>query len=219
MKKAWYIFKEYYFIDLVVYGGVLTFIGIGASTDNNWSLKFYLIYFGLFIPLLVFLTGSLGLLKHEVWRPTIIKKKINLEPFTNFKMKGFKQSNNHLIGEIRGYCVCVGIEWESYQKKPDYYFRVLYNPMSLNRLLTLNEFIKFNDVLADNHYYINPNSIERSFSKKELSKYHYRDILRDINKMIDFLKSKDFYSINYDKWKDGFSKIDDLENEYLSQVY
>jgi hypothetical protein len=218
LKRVWYIFKEYYLIDVVIYGGVLTFIGIGASTDNNWSLKYYLMYFGVFIPLLVFLTGSLGLLKHEVWRPIIIRKRLDLVPFIDFKMKGFKYINNHLIGEIKGYSVCVGIKWESYQKKPDYYFKVLYNPMSLKRFMTLNEFIKFNNIIEDDAYYINPSSIERSFSKRELSKYHYNDILKDINKMIDFLKLKDLNSISYDKWKDSFSKIDDLESAYLSQV-
>jgi hypothetical protein len=52
--------------------------------------------------------------------------------------------------------------------------------------MTLNEFIKFNNIIEDDAYYINPSSIERSFSKRELSKYHYNDILKDINKMIDF---------------------------------
>lgn len=219
MSGFWNIFKQYFLIDLLVYGGFLIFVGIGVSNDNNWSLKYYLLYFGLFIPLLVFITGSFGLLKYEVWRPTKIRKKLALKPFTYFKNRNFKQFDRYLIGKINGYYVCVGIEWENYQKKPAYYYKVLYNPKSLGRFITLNEFIKFNNELETNSFYINPSSIEKSYTRREFSKLQHRDILKDINKMIDFLKMNELNSIDYNKWKLSLSTVDDLESEYLSEVY
>lgn len=219
MEKAWNIFKEYYLIDLLVYGGFLIFIGVGTSIDNDWPIKFYLLYFGCFIPLLVFITGSLSFLKYEVWRKYKIEKRLKFKPFSDFKIRGFKQFDRCLIGKINGYYVHVGIQWENYQKKPDYFFRVLYNPKSLGRFMKLNEFIKFNNELERDSFYVNPSCIENSFSKRELSKYQYRDILKDINKMIEFLKIKELNSIDYNKWEHSLSIVDNLESEYLAQAY
>ncbi len=124
--------------------------------------------------------GTINLLKYEYFRPKKINHFLNLSPFSNFKMNGFKQINNEFIGEINGYCVTVGIEWESYQKKPVFYFKILFNPLSLKRNLTFDEFINFNDVLLlDDNFFITLNRIENTFSKKELSKIQYKDLLKN----------------------------------------
>jgi len=170
------------------------------------------------MTLALLLFDTIDFLRYEYYRPRKINRLLKHNPFIDFEKKGFKKNNNQLIGQISGYCVCVGIEWEAYQKKPNYYFKVLYNPLSLNRYITFNEFIKFNDLIDKDGFYINPNSIERSCSKRELFKYHYRDILRDIDKMIVFLKLKDYYSVSYDEWESSFTKAEEIHDDYLLMI-
>lgn len=218
MKRVWEIFKKYYLLDLIIYGGVLSILGFLVINENQLDYIHYLVYFGLFIPLTVLITGSFGFVKYEVLRPKKKANSLNSAPFTNFRNHGFKENNKELIGQINGYHVCAGIEWENYQKKPIYYFRVLFNPLSLNRHITFSEFIKFNEVISKNEFYINPNRIEKSYSNKELAKNHYRDIIIEIEKMIDFLKFKGLKSISHKEWRTSISTIEKIEDDYLSQA-
>jgi hypothetical protein len=189
-----------------------------VSIDNNWGVEYYVIYFALFIPLFVLITGSFGFVKYEILRSKKIKKILSLAPFSNFENKGFRKNNNELVGQINGYYVCAGIEWEDFQKKPVHYFKVLYNPLALTRHITFSEFVKFNEILEQDGFYISPNSIEKTYSKKELAKYHYNDISREIGKMINFLNIKCLDSVSYDEWQESFSKANEIEDKYLSEI-
>lgn len=161
--------------------------------------------------------GTFDYLKHEIFRPNRIKRELNSDPFLVFRRTGFKAVDNELRGQIENYHVNVGIEWKSYQKKPDYYFRVLYNPLSLGRHLKFEEYIKFNDI-EDNDFFVRLHLIDKSHSKKEFLKYKFNDSLKEIKRMIDYLKSKKLKPISFKEWERSYYEFSEIEESYLSKI-
>ncbi|WP_138433448.1 hypothetical protein [Winogradskyella algicola] len=212
MKKAWYIFKEYYLFSFVFLLILISIISISAKTEEEYlSIK----YISLFFVLGVLFFSTKDYIIEEYYKPFWIKKKINSSPFSNFRRKGFIMKDSELVGNIRGYIICVGIEWSKFDKRPNFYFRVLFNPMSYGRLIRKDEYEVFNNSLKREKATFFIDSIYKLYEKKIFSKHKYNHMRDDILKAIDFSKSRKLLPISMSEWKEYSLKVSKQEETFV----
>lgn len=212
MKKVWNIFKEYYLFSFVFLLILISIISISAKTEEEYlSIK----YMSLFFAFGVLFFSTKDYIIEEYYKPFWIKKKINSSPFSNFRRKGFVMKDNELVGNIRGYIICVGIEWSKFDKRPNFYFRVLFNPMSYGRLIRKDEYEVFNDSLTNEKAKFFIDSIYKLYDKKRFSKHKYNNMLDDILKVIDFSKSRKLLPISMSEWEEFNLKVSKQEEAFV----
>lgn len=212
MKRAWYIFKTYYLFSLIF---LIILISIFLLTTKNEEDYETIFYSGLFFFLIMFFFSTQDFIKEEYYKPYFVKKKRLISPLSDFKNKGFKKNKNELIGQIGHYTVCVGFEWDRYEKRPNYYSRILFNPLSYGRFLRQDEHEKFNDLLMNNNQALFIDSIYNTYVKKRLLKVKYDDMFNDILYSIKFLKSRKLSVIDYDEWVSYESRVLKHEEKFV----
>lgn len=191
---------------------LISIISISAKTEEEYlSIK----YISLFFVFGVLFFSTKDYIIEEYYKPFWIKKKINSSPFSNFRRKEFMMKDNELVGNIRGYIICVGIEWSKYDKRPNFYFRLLFNPMSYGRLIRKDEYEAFNNSLKKEKATFFIDSIYKLYEEKRFSKHRFNNMLDDILKVIDFSKSRKLLPISMSEWKEYNLKVSKQEETFV----
>ena len=214
MKRVWYIFKEYYFIGYAI---TIFIFGIPFFMDN--SSEELVAEQVIFVSVLFFMTivGTFDFFKQEFYRANKIKKILRENPFNSLKKLRFQLKNNEYVGSLSGYIINIGAEWESYQKKPNFYLKVLFDPRIKTSYMEFDEFLKYNELSRD-EFYVGLNYILKDYNRKQISKMLVRDFVRDINTLVDFLKTNKVNSIGHCEWSKSRLYLEEIESYYLSKT-
>ena len=183
------------------------------KSETQYPLIF--IFLSLFI--ILSLLSVMRYYNYEVLKPKKIREELNSELFNEFKRNGFKLKGTEWVGHIRDYTVLAGIEWENHQETPDYRIRVLFDPLSLGRHLSLEEYVNYND-LEKNNFHVNLSHLEKSHNLKAFSSPNYNRPLTVINSMVDYLIIKNLIPITYKEWEKHVFNIERMEKKYLSKI-
>lgn len=214
MKKAWYIYKRYFLAPQIL---LFVILGIALVNLDKSETQYPLIFIILSLFIMLSLLSVMRYYNYEVLRPKKIIEELNSELFNEFKRNGFKLKGRDWVGQIRDYTVLAGIEWENHQETPDYRFRVLFDPLSLGRNLSLEEYVNYND-LEKNNFYVNLSHLEKSHNLKASSSLNYNRPLSVINSMVDYLIIKNLIPITHKEWGKHVFNIERMEKKYLSKI-
>ncbi|MCC1484173.1 hypothetical protein [Winogradskyella immobilis] len=151
--------------------------------------------------------SSIEFIKHEYYKKWLIKRLLDKTPLIEFLSHNFLKHENFIVGELRGYTVVVGIDWQKHQDRYGYYYQVLFDPFINGRMLNLKECKSFQEEIIKNKLNFNLNSIDKFYGKRKvfLRKEH-KDILSDIYDTIEWLMLRNFKPISFIEWIDSFSK-------------
>ncbi|PKG52849.1 hypothetical protein [Olleya sp. 1-3] len=214
MKKAWYIYKRYFLPPQIL---LFVILGIALVKLDKSETQYPLIFIILSLFIMLSFLSAMRYYNYEVLRPKKIIEELNSELFNEFKRNGFKLKGRDWVGQIRDYTVLAGIEWENHQETPDYRFRVLFDPLSLGRNLSLEEYVNYND-LEKNNFYVNLSHLEKSHNLKAYSSLNYNRPLIVINSMVDYLIIKNLIPITPKEWGKHVFNIERMEKKYLSKI-
>lgn len=213
MEKVLKIYKEYF---LLSHGLVLILFLINLLFElksNNKEVIFLTIY--LFLILTFF--SVLEFVKYEVIRPKKIKSVLEESFIESIKINKQKIKNNYLLN-IYDYDIIIEPEWERFQKKLNFNFRVLFDPLSLDRTISKEEYVSFND--AESHkYFFQLNCLVLSLNENQFNKLNKKSFISEIKLMTELLVSKKLNPITYKNWILSNAKMEELESKYLDKIY
>lgn len=213
MEKVLKIYKEYF---LLSHGLVLILFLINLLFElksNNKEVIFLTIY--LFLILTFF--SVLEFVKYEVIRPKKIKSVLEESFIESIKINKQKIRNSYLLN-IYDYDIIIEPEWERFQKKLNFNFRVLFDPLSLDRTISKEEYVRFND--AENHkYFFQLNCLVLSLNENQFNKLNKKSFMSEIKLMTELLVLKKLKPITYKNWILSYAKMEELESKYLDKIY